>query len=223
MRLRADRVVTTTRPRFSAIIACVGALSTLGCEQPPAGRSAPNAGAATVAVDGILRDQASSNTDASAGDGRGPSSDSALEVADSAASDDGAPMKSATTVAASRDVASYSIVVLPDTQYYASNWPDIFAAQTRWIVENRALQGIAFVLHVGDIVDSDVPQQWEVAARSLRLLDGELPYVLAAGNHDYGNLADRTGLFNAYFSPTHFAQYSWFQGTFEEGHAENSF
>ena len=223
MRVRGDRAVTTTRRCFSVIIAYVGALSILSCEQPPAERSGPDASDAAVAGDGIFRDQGFPDADATIGDGRGPSNDGAREVADSAASDDGAPIKDAITLGPSRDAASYSIVVLPDTQYYSSSWPDIFAAQTRWIVDNRAAQGIAFVLHVGDIVDSDVPEQWGVAARSLGLLDGELPYVLAAGNHDYQNLADRTGLVDAYFSPAHFAQYSWFQGTFEEGRAENSF
>jgi hypothetical protein len=124
---------------------------------------------------------------------------------------------------ASPIVGTYAIVVLPDTQYYASSWPEIFDAQTRWIVENRGAEAIGFVLHLGDIVDADVPAQWESAARSLQLLDGELPYVLTAGNHDYANLADRTGLFNSYFPPSRFAHNSWFAGTFEQGHGENSF
>ena len=37
----------------------------------------------------------------------------------------------------------------------ASSWPDIFNAQTRWLVENRGPQQLAFVLHTGDIVDGD--------------------------------------------------------------------
>src|SRR4249919_1527156 len=31
--------------------------------------------------------------------------------------------------------ADYSIVVLPDTQYYAAAFPEIFLKQTSWIVE----------------------------------------------------------------------------------------
>src|SRR5205823_2747510 len=90
----------------------------------------------------------------------------------------------------------YSIVVLPDTQYYSSSWPDVFAAQTKWLVDNRDAERIAFALHTGDIVDSDAPDQWDVASRSLHVLDGVLPYVIAAGNHDYANLADRMGMGN---------------------------
>jgi hypothetical protein len=118
---------------------------------------------------------------------------------------------------------AFAVVVLPDTQYYASSWPDVFAAQTRWIVENKDAERIAFVLHTGDIVDSDVPEQWDVASRSLHALDGLVPYVLAAGNHDYANLADRMGMGNIYFPPSGFAAYPWFGGTFEPGHIENSF
>ncbi len=118
---------------------------------------------------------------------------------------------------------SYAVVVLPDTQYYSASWPDVFAAQTRWIADNKEAERIAFVLHTGDIVDSDLPQQWEVASRSLHALDGVVPYVLAAGNHDYANLADRMGMGNIYFPPSGFAAYPWFGGTFEPGHIENSF
>ncbi|MEP6651996.1 MAG: metallophosphoesterase [Myxococcales bacterium] len=122
-----------------------------------------------------------------------------------------------------RAAAPYSIVVLPDTQFYSSSWRDIFISQTRWIVDNVDAQQIAFVLHTGDIVDSDVPDQWDAAARSLHLLDGHLPYVITAGNHDYFNLADRMGMINTYFPPTHFSAFSWFGETFEAGHVENSF
>jgi hypothetical protein len=117
----------------------------------------------------------------------------------------------------------YSVVVLPDTQYYASSWPDIFMSQARWIVENHADQRIAFVLHTGDLVDEDLPVQWDIASRALHLLDGVVPYVVAAGNHDYRDLADRVGMVNLYFPPAGFATNPWFGGTFEVGHIENSF
>jgi len=119
--------------------------------------------------------------------------------------------------------SSYTVAILPDTQYYASSWPEIFAAQTRFLVENRVTQRLAFALHTGDIVDQDVPEQWNVAADALHALDGHLPYVLTSGNHDYASIADRMGMGNLYFPPAQFAPYPWFQGTFEAGHIENSF
>lgn len=119
---------------------------------------------------------------------------------------------------------SYSFVVLPDTQFYSSSWPEIFKAQTQWIVDNRAAEQIAFVLHTGDIVDSDVTAQWEPATQALRILDGQIPYIVTAGNHDYSSLlADRMGMVNSYFPPSSFAQYGWFGDTYEAGHVENSF
>ena len=120
------------------------------------------------------------------------------------------------------DVA-YSIAVLPDTQFYASSWPDVFTAQTSWLVENRGPQQLAFVLHTGDIVDGDTPEQWMVASQALHMLDGQLPYVVTAGNHDYTTLADRMGMGNVYFPPSDFAPEPWFQGTFEPEHIENSY
>jgi hypothetical protein len=118
---------------------------------------------------------------------------------------------------------SYTIAVLPDTQYYASSWPEIFASQTRFLLENRGSRQLAFALHTGDIVDQDTPEQWNVASDALHVLDGQLPYVITAGNHDYATLADRMGMGNLYFPPSQFAAYPWFQGTFEAGHIENSF
>ena len=119
----------------------------------------------------------------------------------------------------------YSIVVLPDTQYYAASFPAIFMEQTQWIVEHHEDQQIAFVLHTGDIVDrDDVPMQWKVASTAMHVLDGVVPYVIAAGNHDYtGSFADRMGMANVYFPPLMFASDPWFGGTFEPGHIENSF
>jgi hypothetical protein len=121
--------------------------------------------------------------------------------------------------------APFTVIVLPDTQYYAAAFPDIFDSQLRWVAGQIEAQNIALVLHEGDIVDTDLPEQWQVASAALHMLDGRVPYVLAAGNHDYANIADRMGMMNAYFSPDVLAQAqpSTFGGTFEEGHSENSF
>src|SRR6185369_13852296 len=105
----------------------------------------------------------------------------------------------------------YAFVVLPDTQFYSSSWPEIFMAQTRWVVDNRAAEKIAFVLHTGDIVDFDIHAQWGPASAALHVLDGQIPYTVTAGNHDYnGAFADRMGLVNSYFPPSHFSGEAWF-------------
>src|SRR3569833_4430051 len=72
---------------------------------------------------------------------------------------------------------SFPLVVIPDTQGYrgagtkataGATEPvtnDYFATHTSWIVDNLARQRIAFVSHVGDIVDKNTTAQWEVARR----------------------------------------------------------
>src|SRR6185503_3538142 len=52
---------------------------------------------------------------------------------------------------------AFTVIALPDTQYYSSNFPYIFDAQIEWIVAEHRLGNVAFVLTVGDIVDADTP------------------------------------------------------------------
>lgn len=81
----------------------------------------------------------------------------------------------------------FSMVVLPDTQYYSQKWPDLFFAQTNWIKQNREKENIVFVMHLGDLVQnhSRQPSEWKVADEAMAVLDGVVPYGIAIGNHDY--------------------------------------
>lgn len=88
--------------------------------------------------------------------------------------------------AGARDDDWFSIVALPDTQYYSESHPEIFTAQTRWIRRNVEDWRIAMVLHEGDITNRNNDEQWRNADLSCRLLDGKVPYAMAAGNHDMG-------------------------------------
>jgi hypothetical protein len=123
-------------------------------------------------------------------------------------------------------VTSFVVVAMPDTQYYAAKYPAIFDAQTGWIAQQSQVSNLAFVLHEGDIVDNDVDAQWVPAASSMHRLDGVVPYVLSAGNHDYpgdGWPASRATLIDAYFPVSTFASNPWFKGTFEPDHIENNY
>jgi len=74
--------------------------------------------------------------------------------------------------AASKKISSFSIAVLPDTQFYpryasekdgelyqkdyvgiAPQYDNPFKTQTQWIVANKTALNIPFTIHVGDVVD----------------------------------------------------------------------
>lgn len=117
-----------------------------------------------------------------------------------------------------------TIAVLPDTQVYAKAYPEIYMRMTEWLAQAAADEGIAFVLHVGDITDDNTRDQWQAARDAHSLLDGVLPYVLAVGNHDYaaaGRVADRrTTLVNEYWSVDDFPHLA---ATMQEGRLENAY
>lgn len=86
--------------------------------------------------------------------------------------------------------ACFTIIALPDTQYYSQANPpsrkDIFTNQTRWVVNQKNSRNIVFVTHLGDIVDyANSTSQWVNANTSMAvLLDNDVPYGFCAGNHD---------------------------------------
>lgn len=140
--------------------------------------------------------------------------------------DAGGPIARPPQRVAGAGAPSFTVVALPDTQFYAAAYPAIFDAQANWLLEQAQAGGLAFVLHEGDIVDDDVGPQWVVAAASLHRLDGIVPYVLSAGNHDYpgdGWSGSRSTLIDAYFPIATFAGDAWFGGTFEPDHIENNY
>jgi predicted phosphodiesterase len=116
---------------------------------------------------------------------------------------------------------STTVAVLPDTQRYAQKYPEIFEAQTKWIAASYKERRIAYVLHLGDITQSDVAEEWEVATRSLELLDGKVPYLLVPGNHDYHE--ERASRISEYFPVSKMETWPTFGGVFEEGKLENSY
>lgn len=119
---------------------------------------------------------------------------------------------------------SWTLAILPDTQNYAARRPELFNDQTRWIAANKDRYNIKYVLHLGDIVDSDASNQWNAASVALSLLDGVVPYAIAPGNHDYSAFWPvRTTLINSYFPPSRFQAWPTFGGVKEDGKIENSY
>jgi uncharacterized membrane protein len=104
---------------------------------------------------------------------------------------------------------NFTIVALPDTQYYSQNYPSIFDNQTNWIVQNENAQNIVFVAHLGDIVnDYYVNSEWQHADASMRILDNKVLYGILPGNHDLG---DGGATYETYFPPS---RYSYWDGSY---------
>lgn len=120
---------------------------------------------------------------------------------------------------------AFSIVVIPDTHEYRGEETKAtpkstdpvtnpaFEAHVQWIVANLERQRIVFVSHVGDIVDKNMPKQWEVARRCMDRLHGRVPYGIAPGNHDLKASGD-SSLFQQYFPASRFAEFPWYGGCF---------
>jgi hypothetical protein len=121
---------------------------------------------------------------------------------------------------------NFSIIVLPDTQRYSQYYPWIFSAQTQWIVDNLRALNIAYVAHVGDVVENpEVDVEWDRAVEAMQLLEDPLttslpdgiPYGIARGNHDAHNP------FNEHFGVTRFQGRSYYGGGYPAGDNDNSY
>jgi hypothetical protein len=138
-----------------------------------------------------------------------------------------------------RDLAPFTIVVLPDTQEYVDqrtakarerlaagvDRTQIFLDQTSWIRDTASPLNTKFVVHEGDITQTDDPGEWARARDAMNVLDGVVPYCLCLGNHDMGcqqnagggwaSAKTRDSLFEMYFPRTKYAHEPWFGGSFD--------
>jgi hypothetical protein len=120
------------------------------------------------------------------------------------------------------DTAPFTIVVLPDTQYYAKNGRPEFGRQVDWVIENRERANIAFVSQVGDLVQngSRVRAEWELADEVMSRLDGVVPWAVVPGNHDYNvfnGCAEAADAYAKHFGPERFEEFDWFGGASPSG------
>lgn len=121
---------------------------------------------------------------------------------------------------------SWTLALLPDTQVYSVRYPGLFSTQTAWLRAHGKERNIQYVLHLGDITDNNTRKEWERASESMRLLDGQLPYAIVGGNHDYGPSGDastRDTFLNEYFSFEKTAEMPGFGGAFEDKKLDNTF
>jgi hypothetical protein len=125
--------------------------------------------------------------------------------------------------------ADFSIVVLPDAQFYNATMnggtPAMFQAQTRWIATHRESLNVAYVVQEGDITEDgdSQPLQWANASDGMAILEDPaltqlpygIPYGVAVGNHDQvpnGDPSGSTDYYNAAFGVNHFAGRPYYGG-----------
>ncbi len=79
----------------------------------------------------------------------------------------------------------FSFAVLGDTQELSEDEPQAFTRLYEWLVENKQSQKIEYVLGLGDITQKSYAYEWEHAKEQIYKLNGNIPYLLSRGNHDY--------------------------------------
>jgi hypothetical protein len=126
----------------------------------------------------------------------------------------------------------FTVIAMPDTQFYSESFPTTYESQTMWVRDNRIARNIVMSVGLGDCVNvADVQQQWTNAnaANSILenpgttgLIDG-IPYGIAVGNHDQApNGTARSGadenittqLYNQTFPKSRFQGRAYFGGQF---------
>lgn len=118
----------------------------------------------------------------------------------------------------------FSVVVIPDSQCYAMQFPGIFYEHMDWVRDNIEKENVVFVTHVGDIVYGSHDNQWQVADKAMSKIDGLVPWGVAVGNHDYDNNATQdTTTFARYYGPKRFKGRPWYGGGTEDGQCSYQF
>ncbi len=118
---------------------------------------------------------------------------------------------------------STTLVVLPDTEGYPRKRPHIFNAMMKWVADNREPRNITYLLHVGDITNNNTRSEWKNARKAFDFIEGKVPYVLAAGNHDYDHTPGRLTYMNEFFRVEDLKKWKTFGDVYEPGKLENHY
>ncbi len=139
-----------------------------------------------------------------------------------------------TTATTTTTTGKFTIILLPDTQYYTAEPQgtnggnnSMFKSQTAWIAKNRALKNIVYVGHLGDCAEhgDNYEVEWKRADTAIKKLENPnltglsegIPYGMCVGNHDQTPLGDPTGttkFYNKYFGAARFTGKSYYGGHF---------
>lgn len=140
---------------------------------------------------------------------------------------------------------SFVVAVIPDTQFMSNTdvWSAAVADNTRWLRANARARNIAFVTHLGDIVQEGSvlsgvfpgmswEEQWRRMSRAMdpldlaNRLDGTaLPYSVSIGNHDVTPTNDKANgddifensAYIEFFGPGRYKNYPWYGGSDSTG------
>jgi hypothetical protein len=121
----------------------------------------------------------------------------------------------------------FTLIEIPDTQYYSASMygatPATFRSQTQWIADNRVTRNVAYVAHVGDIVQhcDSIPAEWASADGCMKLLEDPaktmlpagIPFGVAPGSHDIGGTG-AVVCYNQYFGVARFQGRAYYGGHF---------
>jgi 3',5'-cyclic AMP phosphodiesterase CpdA len=121
---------------------------------------------------------------------------------------------------------TWSIVILPDVQYYSDTYPGLLELQTAWIKNNADRIGVQYVLMPGDITNHNTDREWENASVALAMLDKKVPYAMCTGNHDCGEKGasgDRSTKMDLYFPYKRLAGWSGIAGVKTKGQMSNTY
>ncbi len=140
----------------------------------------------------------------------------------------------------------FTIAVISDTQNYVDvthQQPlnvNFFLSQTKYLADNMNALNLAFITHVGDVVQHGdgtdgtpgnssygAGAEWVNARAAMDILDATaLPFGMSIGNHDYDNYSYKSGnlplvsnvWWNKHFGSrsTYFAGKSWYGGASDD-------
>ncbi|MBQ4360643.1 MAG: metallophosphoesterase [Proteobacteria bacterium] len=103
--------------------------------------------------------------------------------------------------ACGNDCKPFSIILIPDTQYYTQSVAldkvdakgnkvtdsnSIMVKQMEWIAKNKDSKNIRFVMHLGDITNRNREKAWVNSVTAMKkLANASIPFTISTGNHDY--------------------------------------
>lgn len=121
----------------------------------------------------------------------------------------------------------FSFVVMGDTQCVVEANPRYLVNTNTWIRDNADSLGLAYVMHMGDMVDDVETAQFESARAAMSILDDAgVPYSLVLGNHDYLGYAnsDRNyTMYDSYFPLSAYEDMPTFGGSMDGSTVENTY